>query len=479
MEPQWPFPIPMCLITIFADMRTTPLLCSGLLLSFLLNPLAPVAAADSNIYNRNWAQWRGPSANGLALQGNPPLEWSEEKNIKWKVKIPGRGHATPIIWEDKVFVLTAVPTENPASAAIEEDIGPLQFVQQGPGRPRGGPGRPGGRGGLPAVEHAFTVLCLDRETGQVLWERIARRETPQGIQPANSHSSGSPVTDGRHVYVYFGSHGLYCYDMEGNLVWEKDLGKMNVTFGEGTSPVLAGDKLIVLQDHNGPSSIAALDKKTGREIWRTARDEGSGWTTPYILEHGGEKQVVVSGSNAVRSYELETGKLIWQCSGLGSNPVAMVVADEERVYAMSGHRAPAALAIRLGRSGDLTDTDAVVWTINSGTPYVSSPLLWDGLLFFFQGTRDRITCLDAATGKPHIDQQPLEGMFGIYASPVGVNNRIYVPGQNGMTAVLEKSKELTILAQNQLEDGFDASPALAGDELFLRGREYLYCIAAQ
>ena len=449
---------------------------SGLLLAGLVGPMAH--GSNSEAYERNWPQWRGPAGNGLVLEGNPPLEWSETQNVKWKVPIPGRGHATPIIWENKIVVLTAVPSDSGAAvpaASAERPTAPP--ARGGPGGGRGPGGRRGG-GDAPTTDYAFTVLCFDRATGELLWERVARTERPQpGLQQSNSYSSGSPVTDGERIYVSFGSSGLYCYDFAGNLIWEKDLGKVDVTFGEGSSPTLVGDTLLVVQDNNNASFLYALDKKTGRELWKQPRDEGSGWTTPFVLEHGGRTEVIISGSNAVRSYDPKTGNVWWQCGGLGANPVAMVVADDEAVYAMSGHRNMAGMAIELGRSGDLTGTDAIRWRIERGTAYVPSPLLYDGLLLFCQRTSGILTCLDAKTGAVHYEQHRIEGLADVYGSPIGVNNRIYWAGQNGTTVVLEKSKEVKVLASNQLDDGFDASPAVVGNELFLRGRANLYCIA--
>ncbi|MBM3839529.1 MAG: hypothetical protein FJ398_16475 [Verrucomicrobia bacterium] len=410
---------------------------------FSTKGLGPSFAASSEQYDRNWPQWRGPAGNGLVLHGSPPLEWSEEKNVKWKVAIPGLGHATPIVWENKILVLTAVPVEG----------NDMKF--------------------------AFTVLCLDRRSGQTLWKKVARQDAAhQDIQPTNSRSSGSPVTDGEHLMVSFGSYGLYCFDLDGNLKWERDLGKVNVTWGESSSPALVGDTAIVIQDNNKASYIHAFDKKTGRELWTKKRDEGSSWTTPFVLERGGKTQVIVNGAKAVRSYDPENGEVLWQCSGLGINVIPMVVVDQNAVYAMSGQRtSPMAMAIKLGGAGDLTGTDAVLWKFTRGTSYVSSPLLYDGLLYFFQHINALITCLDAATGQPHFLQERLEGVTTIYSSPIGMNNRIYVVGREGTTAVLEKSKELKVLARNKLDDGFDASPAVVGNELFLRGRSKLYCIA--
>lgn len=425
------------------------------------------------------------------LHGNPPLTWSEEKNVKWKVAIPGRGHATPIIWEDKVFVLTAVPVRE--GAALENLAPQVAGQAQAPQRPpreggRPGGGRPGGGGfgggrpggaEAPVTPMAFTVLCLDRATGKPVWERIARQELPheRRLQPSNSYSSGSPVTDGERLYVSFGSHGVHCYDFEGNRIWEKDLGQVNVTFGEASSPTLAGDALIVLQDNNGPSFIHALDKRTGRELWKTERREGSGWTTPLVLREGDRTEVIVSGSNAVRAYDAKTGEQIWECAGLGSNPVPMIVANETALFAMSGHRDETGLAIRRGRQGNLTGTDAVLWTNKDRiTPYVPSPLLFDDVLLFCQRTTGILSAVHPITGEAHYAQERVNELGSVYASPILAGNRIYWPGQNGATVVLERSRELKVLATNTLNDGFDASPAVVGNELFLRGREHLYCL---
>jgi len=321
-------------------------------------------------------------------------------------------------------------------------------------------------------------MCLDRATGRTLWEDVSRREVPhQGVQPSNTYASASPLTDGERVYVSFGSQGLYCYDLAGKRLWEKDLGEVSVTFGEGSSPALAGDVLVVVQDNNGQSWIYGLDKRSGEQLWRREREEGSGWTTPLVVEHGGRMQVVVNGSTAVRSYDPRSGEVLWQCSGLGSNPVPMIVSDEQAVYAMSGHRNGAALAIELGHSGDLTGTEAVRWTITRGTPYVPSPLLYGGLLYFCQRTSALLSCVDAVTGTPHYSEERVEGVSGLYSSPVVVKDRIYWAGQNGVTLVIRPGNELEILARNSLDDGFDASPAVVGDELFLRGRQYLYCLS--
>ena len=250
---------------------------------------------------------------------------------------------------------------------------------------------------------------------------------------------------------------------------------VSVIFGEGASPVLHEDKLLIVRDHNGQSVIFALDKKTGKELWKQERNEGSGWATPYIMERNGISEAVVSGANAVRSYNVDTGELLWQFSGLGSNPIPMPVSDENHLFVMSGHRNATALGIELGGSGDISSS--ILWKTTRGTPYVPSPLLYDNLLFFCQRNDAILTCLDPISGKPHFSQERIEGMGGVYASPVGVKNRIYLPGQNGTTVVLEKTTQLKVLSLNKLDNPIDASPAIYGDELFLRTHEYLYCIA--
>lgn len=412
----------------------------------LAGSLMSTFAAGTNSPEHNWPQWRGPTGNGVALHGNPPTEWSEEKNIKWKVAIPGAGHATPIVWDDKIFVLTAVPTASDASKA----------------------------------EQAFAVICLSRKTGEIIWQQRPRKAVPhEGHHKTNTYASGSPITDGKHVFAFFSSHGLFCYDMDGGLVWQKDFGNMRTRngFGEGVSPTLTGDKLIVVWDTEDDSWIAALDKTTGQELWKTRRDERTGWSTPYVLSHAGRKQVVVNGTNAVRSYDVETGRLIWQCSGQTANAVPSVVADDEYVYAMSGFRGNAAYAIELGSTGDVTSTDHIEWTLNRGTPYVPSPLLYDGQLYFLQGNSGMLTSVDAKTGKPHYQQERLDNIRGVYASPVGAADKVYLPGREGTTLVLAKGPELKVLASNELDNPIDASPVVVGDELILRTHTHLYCIA--
>jgi outer membrane protein assembly factor BamB len=487
-------------------MRTQPAAC--------LQPLSPwrrlaavvsalqllglcAASAASSAADQNWPHWRGPLGIGVAPSANPPVTWSETSNVKWKVKIPGRGSATPIIWDNQVFVQTAVPTgkkvEPPAEQAAPQSPAPDPAAQEQsgqtgqpgqagqPGRRRGGGGGGFGRGEKPTEFHQFVLQCLDRQTGKVLWQQAAREEVPhEGHHRSDgTFASSSPVTDGQHIFAYFGSRGLHCYDMAGKQQWSQDFGDMRVanTFGEGSSPTLYKDTLVINWDHEGDDFIVALDKRTGKELWRQSRDERTSWSTPLIVEHEGKPQVVVNATGKIRSYDLANGKLIWECAGLTPNAIPSPVFGNGIVYCTSGFRGSALLAIRLGRTGDLTDSDAIVWKHNKSTPYVPSPLLYSDKLYFFASNNEMLSCFDAKSGQALIDAERLEGIKGVYASPVGAGGRVYLVGRNGGTVVVKPSDKLEVLATNQLEERFDASPAVVGNELFLRGREYLYCLA--
>ena len=443
--------------------------------------LAAATAVASAPY-QNWPQWRGPFQNGVAPEANPPTTWSETNNVKWKVKIPGSGNATPIVWDNRVFIQTAIPTGKKIEAKpAETDVPPPQQGPGGPGAPGGGKGRGGfGAGPKPTEVYQFAVLCLDRQTGKVLWQQVAREEVPhEGFKQGDgSFASSSGLTDGKHLYAYFGSHGLYCYDLDGNSVWSQDLGKMRIkmSFGEGSSPTLYRDTLIVNRDNEDNSCIIALDKNTGKTLWKKPREEGTSWSTPLIIERDGKAQVVVTATGKIRSYDLASGEIVWECGGLTRNVIPCPVADSDMVYCISGFQGNALLAIRLGRTGDLTGSDAIAWTHNKNTPYVPSPLLYNGKLYFFAVNNGILSCLDSKSGNPLIDAKKLEDLAGVYASPLGAAGRVYLVGRNGVTVVLKQSDTLEVLATNRLEEKFDASPAAVGKDLFLRGHEYLYCL---
>jgi outer membrane protein assembly factor BamB len=451
---------------------------------------APACAADDPA-PANWPTWRGPQETGLALDAKPPTTWSETENLSWKVELPGPGHATPVIWGDRIFVLSAVSAsstkEEKASTTRQPEAllaSNTQLAQQPPpppGRPpRRGNGPP--RSEKPTDLHRFTVTALSRKDGSTLWQTVVREEVPhEGGHLTASQASASPVTDGKHVWAHFGSRGLYCLDAAtGKIEWEADLGEMRTRneFGEGASPVVHDDLIVVVWDHEGKSFIVALDKLTGKERWRTARDEPTSWATPLVIEDDGKPLVLASGTNQVRAYDLKTGKVVWSASGLGLNCVPTPVTDGETAWVMSGYREAAGMAIRyVGAKGDITDSDRIKWKIDQGLSYVPSPLLYDSTLYFLERFKGMLSSYDLKTGKERYTKQRLEGIGNTYASLVGAAGNVYVLDRDGNALVFKHGKKFEEVARSKLDDAFDASPVIVGDELYLRGHRFLYKVA--
>ena len=409
---------------------------------------------------QEWPSWRGPSDDGMA-RGDAPVTWHENQNIKWKLDIPGRGQSSPVVWGNQIFVTTAIQ------------------IGTRPARSSGRRWSPHGDTG-PQAAHQFVVLSIDRTTGELLWERTAAEAIPQEGFHAQygSFASNSPVTDGEHVFAYFGSQGLYCYDLDGRLIWQRDLGQMKrfLQFGEGTPLVLRDDKLIVKADHEGDSFIAVFNKETGEEFWRTSRDEPTSWSPPLVVEHEGRTQVIVAATGKVRSYDYDTGAVIWEVSGLGRNQIPAPVHQNDLVFVMSGFIAPNLMAIRLGGQGDLTGSDAVVWTNKQANSYTPSPVLFDGQLYVLTDS-GVLTNFDATTGRVHYRER-LPGPSNFKASPIGVNGRLYLASEEGRVFVIKMGPEFALLATNTLEDQvFIATPAIVDGELFLRSQAALYCIS--
>lgn len=428
-----------------------------------------LAGQNSTAWQESWPQWRGPDGNGVAASSKPPIEWSESKNVKWKIKIPGSGYSTPVIWKDRIYVLSAINTGKKGKPSAPASAG---------GRRRGGFR---GMTMTPTEIHQFVVLCLDRATGNMIWQRKVAELLPhEGYKPDDgSFASVSPITDGEHVFASFGSRGLYCLDMSGDVRWKKDFGDMRIKlgFGEGTSPALYGNTLVVNWDNEDDSFITALDKTTGKELWRTARGEATTWATPLVVEVNGKPQVIVSATKAVRSYDLDTGKQVWESDGLTANVIPSPVFGHGMAFVMSGFRGSRLQAIKLGKTGNLSGTDAIAWTYDRDTPYVPSPLLYGERLYFLKSNSPIISCLEAKTGKPHFTEERIDGIRGVYASLVGAGGNVYVVGREGTAVVLKDSEALETLATNKLDDKFDASPLVVGNEIYLRGHAHLYCLA--
>ncbi len=414
---------------------------------------------------RNWHQWRGPEANGVSRTAKPPLRWSESENVQWKVSIEGNGNSTPIVWEDRVFLTAAINTGRVDPKFPKPEDQPRRIF------------------GIvyPNTYYQFVVMCFDRNSGNERWRKVAAELVPhEGHHGDNDFASASPTTDGERLYCWFGSAGLYCYDLDGDLLWKRDLGKayMGASLGEGCSPVVRDGKLIIVRDHERQSMIYVLDAKSGKTLWKKKRDEDSAWATPPVVERNGKTQIIAAASNKVRSYDLETGDVIWECSGLTGNVIPCPVVEGDFVYCMSGYLGNALLALPLTERGDFSGSDKIAWKSSRGTPYVPSPLLYDGMLYFTQSNSAILSCVDAKTGKSFYKRTRMQGISGVYASPVGSSGRVYITGRNGKTIVLDRSQEYKVLATNKLDEPVHASPALAGNQVFIRSRKSLYCIQA-
>lgn len=410
----------------------------------------PAAAAGPDAKGE-WRQWRGPTNNGVA-EGDAPLNFSDTEKVKWRVKIPGKGHSTPLISGGTMYLTTSV------ESGTATESGSLS-------------------------KHDFLLLALDTMTGKEIWRRTAVSTSPhEGYHRRyGSFASNSPVTDGEVLIANFGSRGVYAYDLDGKLLWKKDLGKlyMRNAFGEGIAPVLHGDSLVIQNDHEGESYIVVLDKNSGKELWRAERDELSSWPQPIVVEYEGQKQLVTSATR-VRSYDLESGDLIWEAGGLGGNAIPAVInVDNEMVIAMTGWRGANLLAIRLGGKGDITDdTDYIKWTNQRGNSYTASPVLHDGILYFLTD-RGMISAFDAVSGKVHYSQQRLPGTYSFKASPVAANGKLYLASEQGDVIVLRMGTSYEVLAVNNMGDEmFVSSPIIHDGNLYLRSQDDLFCISS-
>ncbi len=457
--------------------RKSPSFSVHLLLVFgctvwLVSGAATLPAQDSTGAAANWPNFRGPTLNGTSETATPPTSWSEDQNVKWKVEIPGSGNtSSPVVWGDRVIVLTAIP--EPAAAGQQADP---------PQRPQGRRGRRGGRRpAAPPTQTQFVTICYDRETGKALWQQVAVEAVPhQGTHPDHSFASASPTTDGQRIYSHFGSRGLYCYDMDGDLQWKRDdLGKMETRngFGEGSSPFLHGDTIVVPWDHEGQSYVIALNTTDGSTKWKADRDEPSNWVTPVVVNRDGRDVLVTGGENHARAYDLATGDELWFSSGFTSRPIASPVVFNDTVMLASARQGFYVSAIDLDGQGELNDGDGVIWSTQKVAPDVPSLMLSGDRLYFMRGSTGVLNCWDAATGQPKYEPQRLDAVSAVYASPVAAGGKVIIVGRDGASVVLEDSDTFNVLATNKLDDRIDATPALAGNDLFLRGKKFLYCIS--
>jgi len=412
-------------------------------------------------YTSNWPEWRGLYNSGSVSGGNTPVEFSETKNVKWKIEVPGKGNATPIIWGNQIIVQTAVPTDKKAEKTDASPANPMSPTQTD-------------------LVHQFTVISIDKTSGKINWQKVVKEALPlERTHELGSWASNSPCTDGEHIFSFFGSRGLFCLDMKGNVLWERNFGQMDIvaSFGEGSSPAMSKDKIFIQWDHQGKSFIFALDKKSGKDVWKAERDEITSWATPLVVEVNGKTQVITSATNKVRSYDAETGQIVWECTGMTKNVIPNPMYADGILYLVSGFRGNAVKAIDLAKAkGDITGTPVILWEYNQDASYTPSPVLMGGKLYFLKGNSSSLTCLDAKDGKVIYSNQKVDGITNIFSSPTGNKDKIYVAA-TGTVDVIKAGNEFSLLAKNTLDDTFQASPIVVGNDLFLRGLKYLYCIS--
>jgi outer membrane protein assembly factor BamB len=383
-----------------------------------------------------WPRWRGPSGQGIVEPGGYPDKWSDTENVLWKVDVPGAGNSSPIIWADRIFLTTA----------------------QDKGKKR-------------------SIICLNRADGKLLWEATAPDANPEQIQPKNGYASGTPSTDGEHVWAYFGNHGLICVDFSGKVVWQQGFGEMDAYHGTSCSPLLYKDRVIVFQDHRSKSGsfVAAFDKKTGKELWKTARKEKVGWGSPIAIRVGDRDEIIVSSEFRVYSYHPDTGKELWSCAGNLVEVTPTPAVGHGLLYCCSGRVGPT-LAIKPGGSGDVTKTN-IAWSVNTGSPFIPSPLVYGDYLYMVNDIVSVGRCYDAKTGKLLWQERMGQvSKHGFSSSPIGVDGKVFFTNDSGETYVLQAGSEYKLLHVNKLNALTLATPALLDGKWYFRTDKQLLCI---
>ena len=426
-----------------------------------LSFLAESAAAG------NWPQWRGPDGSGVSNEKNLPAEWSPTKNIKWKTAIEGRAHSSPIVWGNRIFLTTAIEgAEVAGHKAAKHLFDGKDFVH---------PDAIGAN-----KKHTFKVIAIDRESGKIVWQSTAWEGNPYDDRHRkSSYAASTPATDGKMVYAFFGTEGLYAYDFKGKLAWKAQVGNIaTLGLGVATSPILFENLVIVQADEdNGEASlIVAYDKKTGKEVWKQSRKGLQvSWATPLLVRTANRAELIASGTEFVISYDPATGKELWRHKGVESNAIPSPVANNEFVYLVAGYPAKVAMAIRLGQSGDLTGTPNALWKYAKGTAYVPSPILYGDYLYL---TTDRgiLTAIDAKTGDVKYEggRIPIPATFT--ASPVAFEGKILMTSEDGDTFIVKAGPKHEIIGTNSIGEPVYASPAIADGRIFIRGEKNLYAI---
>ena len=421
---------------------------------------APAAAED------RWPRFRGPGALGVSEETGLPETWSDTENVAWVTEIAGLGWSSPIVWDDLVVVTSVV-----SSGQVEAPQGGLYL---------------GGERGVPTDEHRWLVYGIDAATGAVRWEREVHRGVPAVSRHLkNTYASETPVTDGEHIYAYFGNVGLFCLDMEGRVAWSRPFEPVATRAGWGTasSPVLHGNRVYVVNDNEEQSYLLALSKETGAELWRVDRDEGTNWSTPYVWEHEQGTEIITTGTDRVRSYDLDGG-LLWEIGGMSSIVAPTPFSRFGLLYVSSGYigdqRRPV-FAVRPGARGDLSVADdrpvheSLAWHLPQGGSYNTSPLVY-GDYYYTLFDRGYFTCHDARTGEEVYGRQRIRVGAAFSASPWAYSGKIFALSEDGDTYVMKAGPQFELLGTNSLGEFTMATPAIAHGSLFIRTASKLYRI---
>ena len=425
---------------------------------------APLHAAE-----HNWPQFRGADSRGVADGSHISDTWSEEQNVAWKTPIDGVGWSSPVVWDGRIYLTGVVNT-----AENEKIKRGLYF---GGNRPE-----------TPESEHQWKVYCLDLESGDVVWEKLAHEGVPKGPRHLkNSFASETPVVDGERLYAYFGNQGLYCYDLKGELLWSREWPSVATRYGWGTaaSPVVHAGRVYVINDNDDESYLEALDALNGETIWRVARDEKSNWATPYIWENEQRTEIVTPGTGMVRSYDLD-GNPLWELGGMSSITIPMPFEGHGLLYVTSGYindKKKPLYAIRPGASGDIslgeeeTANDYIAWCQKEAGPYNPSPILYGDHIYVLLD-RGFLACYDAKTGEQVYDKQRLPDGRAFTASPWAADGKLYCLNEYGQTFVIAAGTEFEILGTNVLDEEvlYMATPGISGNKVLIRSETHLYCI---
>ncbi len=422
-------------------------------------------------YNQQWPGFRGPNGCGIIENAKTPAVWSVDSSshIKWKVPVPGLGHSCPVIWDNYLFVTSAVSQSGDESlkVGLYGDIDEADDTK----------------------ELEFTVYCLDKNTGKILWEKVASKGIPKSKRHTKSSQANcTPATNGKFLIVNFGSEGLYCYDFSGNLIWKKDLGILNpgpytdpgVEWGFASSPVIYKNVLILQCDIPAGPYIAAIDLATGTEKWRTSRDdEVSTWCTPAIYSKDGKTQVIANGYRRICGYDFETGKEIWRLSNGGDAPAPTPVIANNFIYLNSAHGKYSPIFVvepdavgDITLAADSTTNKYIVWSVKRGGAYMQTPLIYNGYLYNLQ-VNGQLSCFDAFTGEVKYKENLKEAFS---ASGIAANGKLYFSSEEGNIYVIIAGPEFKLIAKNILNDICMATPAISGNAIFFRTQHFLIAV---